>query len=126
MVKQDSGTTATVVAIVGWEVFVANVGDSLAYLDTGSECIRVSGNHRIDDSSSERNRIKCSGGSIARASVNSVGVGPLRAWPGGLAMSRTIGDPSAGDVTKIAAHSNPWISHLKLCSNMPFLAFCPY
>lgn len=96
MALQDSGTTATVVAVVGWEVFVANVGDSLAYLDTGSECIRVSANHRIDDSLSERNRIKSAGGSIARAAVNNVGVGPLRAWPGGLAMGRTIGDPSAG------------------------------
>lgn len=26
------------------------------------------------------------------------GVGPLRVWPGGLAMSRTIGDASGGDV----------------------------
>jgi serine/threonine protein phosphatase PrpC len=38
---QESGTTATVAALVGWSVVVANVGDSLAYLDTGSEVVQV-------------------------------------------------------------------------------------
>jgi Protein phosphatase 2C len=40
-VLQESGTTATVAALVGWTVVVANVGDSLAYLDTGSEVVQV-------------------------------------------------------------------------------------
>jgi serine/threonine protein phosphatase PrpC len=34
---KTSGTTATLVVVVGWEVFVANVGDSEAYLDTGKQ-----------------------------------------------------------------------------------------
>lgn len=38
---QESGSTATVAAISGWSVIVANVGDSLAYLDTGSEVVQV-------------------------------------------------------------------------------------
>ena len=38
---QESGTTATVAALVGWTVVVANVGDSLAFLDTGSEVVQV-------------------------------------------------------------------------------------
>lgn len=95
--EQSAGTTATVLAVVGWEAFVANVGDSLAFLDTGSECLRVSANHRIDDSMAERERIKSAGGCVAQASVNDVGIGPLRVWPGGLAMGRTIGDPLAGE-----------------------------
>jgi len=32
-----SGTTATLAIVVGWEVIVANVGDSAAYLDTGKQ-----------------------------------------------------------------------------------------
>lgn len=32
-----SGTTATLAVICGWELVVAAVGDSLAYLDTGSQ-----------------------------------------------------------------------------------------
>ena len=39
--NQESGTTATVAAVAGWQVLVANVGDSLAFLDTGSEVIQV-------------------------------------------------------------------------------------
>lgn len=37
---QKSGTTATLAIVVGWEVIVANVGDSAAYLDTGKQ-VRV-------------------------------------------------------------------------------------
>ncbi len=40
-VPQTSGTTATVAVVVGWEVLVANVGDSLAFLDTGSEVVQA-------------------------------------------------------------------------------------
>ena len=39
---QQSGTTATLVTLVGWDVFVANVGDSCAYLDTGCEVLQAS------------------------------------------------------------------------------------
>lgn len=39
---QVSGTTATVAVLIGWELTVANVGDSCAYLDTGSEVLQVS------------------------------------------------------------------------------------
>lgn len=34
---KTSGTTATLAVICGWELIVAAVGDSLAYLDTGSQ-----------------------------------------------------------------------------------------
>ena len=34
-----SGTTATAAVVLGWELLVANVGDSCAYLDTGAEVL---------------------------------------------------------------------------------------
>lgn len=36
-------------------------------------------------------------GEIAQSTADGVPVGPLRVWPGGLAMSRTIGDLEGGD-----------------------------
>jgi serine/threonine protein phosphatase PrpC len=57
-----SGTTATLALVVGWELLVANVGDSAAFLDTGKEVIALSGNHRIDDNTAERARIEAAGG----------------------------------------------------------------
>lgn len=38
---QTSGTTATVAVLMGWELLVANVGDSLAFLDSGSEVVQA-------------------------------------------------------------------------------------
>ena len=38
---KESGATATLAVSVGWELLVASVGDSLAYLDTGSEIVQV-------------------------------------------------------------------------------------
>ena len=60
----EGGTTATLVVAVGWEVVVANVGDSCAYLDTGAEVLQVSGNHRLQDSRAEVERIRASGGEV--------------------------------------------------------------
>lgn len=41
-----SGTTATVAVVCGHELIVANVGDSLAFVDTGSQVIAVTVTHR--------------------------------------------------------------------------------
>jgi serine/threonine protein phosphatase PrpC len=61
-----SGTTATLALVVGWELLVANVGDSAAFLDTGKEVIALSGNHRIDDNTAERARIEAAGGACCK------------------------------------------------------------
>ena len=45
IVLKVSGSTATVAVIVGWDLLVASVGDSEAYLDTGAEVIQVSSPH---------------------------------------------------------------------------------
>ncbi len=42
LMTQVSGATATVAVIVGWDLVVASVGDSTAYLDTGAEVVQVS------------------------------------------------------------------------------------
>ena len=59
---RKSGTTATLAVVCGWELLIASVGDSHAYLDTGRETVLVSANHRIDDNEEERERIKAAGG----------------------------------------------------------------
>ena len=125
---------------------MANVGDSSAFLDTGSEVLQVlniplplshiqvrysagvydyrdcpkvykpihvkqlevlgvkvgkvlrdkglqvSGNHRLDDNKSEQERIKGQGFEVSSSRVEGRPCGPLRVWPGGLAMGRTLGD----------------------------------
>lgn len=95
-VHQVSGTTATVAVLVGWELLIANVGDSLAFLDTGSEVIQVSGNHRLDTNKAEQARLREAGCEVSRSTVEHKPVGPLRVWPGGLAMGRTLGDSEVG------------------------------
>jgi serine/threonine protein phosphatase PrpC len=92
------GTTATLVFLCGWQLLVASIGDSQAFLDTGSEVLAVSANHRLEENESERERIVREGGEVASSTVNGKPAGPLRVWPGGLAMSRTIGDADAGDL----------------------------
>ena len=95
---KPSGTTATVAVVSGWEVVVASVGDSDLWLDTGAEIVRVSESHRLGSCTQEQKRVREAGGSCARSEVGGKPVGPLRAWPGGLAMSRTIGDAAAAGV----------------------------
>ena len=95
-----SGATATIVVMRGRCVTTAAVGDSLATLDLGPgiPVLRLSNEHRLDTSESERKRIEEAGGDVRPTEYEDgpngerVGVGPLRVWPGGLAVSRSIGD----------------------------------
>ncbi|KXZ45179.1 hypothetical protein GPECTOR_57g469 [Gonium pectorale] len=103
---KESGTTATLAVQVGWELLVANVGDSLAYLDTGAEIVAISANHRVAENPDEQERIKAKGGRIKPAAQDEDEEGPpgtatpheghqLRVWPSGINMTRTIGDASS-------------------------------
>ena len=113
-----SGTTATVAVVSGWELVCASVGDSCAYFHTGRQLLQVSGNHRIEEDKAtgkvlvtdEVERVRRDGGSVGRAEIEGKAVGPLRIWPGGLAMTRTIGDRVAGDVSS----STPEVRHLTM------------
>lgn len=96
---ETSGTTVTFVVIDGWTVTVASVGDSRCILDTQEGVVTLlTVDHRLEENIEERERVTASGGEVGR--LNLFGgheVGPLRCWPGGLCLSRSIGDTDVGE-----------------------------
>ncbi|KAI5076559.1 hypothetical protein GOP47_0008624 [Adiantum capillus-veneris] len=96
---QTSGTTATFVVIDRWTVTVASVGDSRCILDPqGCDISTLTVDHRFDDNEEERDRVTRSGGEVGRLSIaGGAEIGPLRCWPGGLCLSRSIGDVDVGE-----------------------------
>ena len=118
-----SGATATVVVVHGRCVTTASVGDSLAVLDLGvttgaaAPAARLSPEHRLDTSAAERERIVAAGGEVrATAFEDGQPVGPLRVWPGGLAVSRTVGDR---DGKKGGVVSEPEVSRVIVPDEQP-------
>ena len=95
-----AGATLTVVVLNATrrEITTANVGDSNAILVTGKQgCVPLNEDHRIDTNEKERERLQALGAKIAHATGKSgQPVGPLRLWPGGVAMGRSIGDADVG------------------------------
>uniref|UniRef100_A0ACD5VYP7 Uncharacterized protein n=1 Tax=Avena sativa TaxID=4498 RepID=A0ACD5VYP7_AVESA len=96
---QASGTTATFVIIDGWTITVASVGDSRCILDSeGGAVSLLTVDHRLEENVEERERVTASGGEVGRLSVvGGAEIGPLRCWPGGLCLSRSIGDIDVGE-----------------------------
>ncbi|XP_073020223.1 probable protein phosphatase 2C 12 isoform X1 [Primulina eburnea] len=96
---QTSGTTVTFVIIEGWIVTVASVGDSRAILESSEgDIYYLSADHRLECSEEERERITSSGGEVGRLNTGGgTEIGPLRCWPGGLCLSRSIGDMDVGE-----------------------------
>ncbi|KAL6560600.1 hypothetical protein OROGR_004159 [Orobanche gracilis] len=96
---ETSGTTVTFVVIDGWTVTVASVGDSRCILDTqGGVVSLLTVDHRLEENVEERERVTASGGEVGRLNVfGGSEVGPLRCWPGGLCLSRSIGDTDVGE-----------------------------
>ncbi|XP_020103011.1 probable protein phosphatase 2C 33 [Ananas comosus] len=94
-----SGTTATLVVIDGLTVTVASVGDSRCILDTqGGLVSLLTVDHRLEENVEERERVTASGGEVGRLNLcGGQEVGPLRCWPGGLCLSRSIGDTDVGE-----------------------------
>lgn len=99
-----AGTTVSAVIVVGYLLTTANVGDSSAVLDTGCSILELTGSHRIHNNVEEQARLRAAGCQLAPlgfhlqgpARPNELGVGPLRLWPGGLCVSRSVGDLDAG------------------------------
>jgi serine/threonine protein phosphatase PrpC len=52
-------------------------------------------NHRLAVNAQERARVVAAGGRVARGEEHGLPSGPYRAWPGGLAIGRTLGDVDA-------------------------------
>ncbi|KAG1678010.1 hypothetical protein FOA52_000805 [Chlamydomonas sp. UWO 241] len=101
------GTTVTAAVLHPQQslLTVANVGDSSAVLDTGCSILGLTCDHRIEHSQLENQRLTAAGCHLAQLSMdlqgptrgkNEVGVGPVRLWPGGLCVSRSIGDADCG------------------------------
>lgn len=114
----NSGSTLTAVLITGPLVTVANIGDSAAVLDTGCSMLELTTTHRIHDSLQEQSRLRGSGCNVASmgfhlqgpATAGEPGVGPLRVWPGGLCVARSIGDADAGpEIVPIPSIKQVWI-----------------
>lgn len=99
-----SGTTVSVALVCGWLLTVANVGDSEVFLDTKHQIIEMTCSHKLNDNKSEQDRLKSVGvklDTLCRTkrgppAPGEQGIGPLRAWPGGIAMSRSLGDVDCG------------------------------
>ncbi|XVE75221.1 hypothetical protein DITRI_Ditri12bG0078300 [Diplodiscus trichospermus] len=96
---ETSGTTATFVIVDAWTVTAASVGDSRCILDTqGGAISTLTVDHRLEENVEERERVTASGGEVGRLSiVGGAEIGPLRCWPGGLCLSRSIGDMDVGE-----------------------------
>ena len=119
--KDKSGSCAVIILIVDNKIFVANVGDSrcLLSMENGNKFIEVTKDHK-PNSPEETERIKKYGGKIyqtetlIRKATNPklIGkkiIGPYRVSPGGLSVSRTIGDVEA-KLEKYGGNSNVVIS----------------
>ena len=109
---QTAGSTLTIVVInlVRSELTLAHVGDSAAMLVEDEAETLLTEEHRLENSASERERVQATGATIQQArTVEGIRGGPLRAYPGGLAVCRTIGDadcPCASAVPHV--HSVPF------------------
>ncbi|KAK4277500.1 hypothetical protein QN277_015491 [Acacia crassicarpa] len=119
---QKSGTTATFVIIEGWVVTVASVGDSRCILEPSEGGIYyLSADHRLETNEEERERITASGGEVGRLNTGGgAQVGPLRCWPGGLCLSRSIGDMDIGEYIVPV----PYVKQVKLSTAGGRLIIC--
>ena len=126
----SSGCTLTTAVLSGRALTVANVGDSAAVLDTGTELVLLTTSHRLDDSPGELRRLQAAGQHLGRRSPATglptaspaCGIGPVRLWPGGLTLSRAIGDPDLAEhllphptITQVqrgAGAEVPWVGYL--------------
>ncbi|CDY25664.1 BnaC05g25430D [Brassica napus] len=111
---RKSGTTVTFVIVEGWVVSVASVGDSRCILEPAEGGVYyLSADHRLEINEEERDRVTASGGEVGRLNTGGgTEIGPLRCWPGGLCLSRSIGDLDVGEYIVPV----PYVKQVKLSS----------
>ncbi|CAN6248846.1 unnamed protein product [Urochloa humidicola] len=110
----SSGTTVTLVIIDGSVVTVASVGDSRCVLEAEGSIYHLSADHRFDASEEEVGRVTECGGEVGRLNiVGGAEIGPLRCWPGGLCLSRSIGDQDVGEFIIPV----PYVKQMKLSNS---------
>ncbi|KAF3519555.1 hypothetical protein DY000_02058727, partial [Brassica cretica] len=111
---RTSGTTVTFVIVEGWVVSVASVGDSRCILEPAEGGVyHLSADHRLEINEEERDRVTASGGEVGRLNTGGgTEIGPLRCWPGGLCLSRSIGDLDVGEYIVPV----PYVKQVKLSS----------
>ncbi|XP_054817885.1 LOW QUALITY PROTEIN: probable protein phosphatase 2C 12 [Prosopis cineraria] len=119
---QTSGTTVTFVIIEGWFVTVASVGDSRCILEPSEGGLYyLSADHRLDTNEEEVTRITSSGGEVGRLNTGGgAEIGPLRCWPGGLCLSRSLGDLDVGQFIVPV----PYVKQVKLSTSGGRLIIC--
>lgn len=90
------------------------------------QIVPLTTSHRLDDSLAEQKRVQEAGSEVSQSAIDGKPVGPLRVWPGGLAMARTIGDLEAGEA--VTAEPDVWQVEPCPCSLAPVCrtspAFC--
>eukprot|EP00898_Chlorokybus_atmophyticus_P009084 jgi/Chlat1/9177/Chrsp97S08450 len=93
-----AGTTATLMLLDHWKLVVGWVGDSRAlFISNDGSWEALTRDHRFEDSQEECDRVMAAGGRLGRLhDTYGSEVGPLRCWPGGLCLSRSIGDADVG------------------------------
>ncbi|GMH46027.1 hypothetical protein BSKO_13991 [Bryopsis sp. KO-2023] len=102
--SRSAGTTVSVGLVSGWMLTVANVGDSEVFLDQRAKIIEMTCCHKVNDNKREQERLHGAGLKVKALSKSrcgppkdgEAGIGPLRVWPGGIAMSRSLGDLDCG------------------------------
>jgi len=119
--RHTAGAAVTVCLIneTRGELTMGNVGDSAAFLVLANPAnsakpkqagIRLTSEHRLQESDDERRRVSEAGGKLGQVVVGGFPNGPLRAFPGGVCCARAIGDSDCG----------PWLSPVPDTKVMPF------
>ncbi|KOO52801.1 serine threonine-protein kinase ctr1 [Chrysochromulina tobinii] len=93
--ERKAGSTLTVICVnaTRGEVSCWNVGDSMALLVENDGYIELGVSHRLEENQQEQLRVVAKGATLGRAiDPNGQPGGPIRAFPGGLAVTRGIGD----------------------------------